>query len=70
MTTNEIRTKEQRLRRALKKEGYQLQKSRKRNIDADNQGGYMVIITASNACAGGARYDWTLDDVERFISGN
>lgn len=70
MNTNEIRAREQRLRRALKKEGYTLQKSRKQNVDYNNMGQYMVIDSNTNSCAGGGRYEWSLDDVERFIAGN
>lgn len=67
--TAENRAGEQKLRRLLKEEGYTLVKSRKRNFDFNNQGGYMVVDDRINACVGGARFDWDLDDVNEFVNG-
>lgn len=58
---------EQRLRRALNREGYGLHKSRTKAIHADDLGGYMVYDLATNAVVAGARFDLDLDDVARFV---
>lgn len=69
-TNTEIRAMEQTLKRYLKKRGYTLVKSRKQNIDYDNQGGYMVIDNRTNFAVGGARFDWSLEDVQEFVDGD
>lgn len=58
---------EQRLRRALNREGYGLRKSRTKNIHADDLGGYMIYDLATNAVVAGARFDLDLDDVAGFV---
>lgn len=54
-------------RRALKKMGYGLSKSRKRNFDIDDQGGYMIYDLSYNLCIWGSNYDLSIDDVFAFI---
>lgn len=57
---------ESRIRRKLKKRGYTLSKSR-RQIDADNFGGYMVIDVETNTIVWGSRYDLSLEAIEAWI---
>ncbi len=68
METQSDKTREQRLRRLGKKQGYYLRKSRVKNPYLDDQGGYMVIEPYWNIAVYGERFDLTLDDVERFFS--
>lgn len=58
---------ENKLRRALTKQGYQLHKSRSRNWSCDNQLGYMITKDGWVEC--GERFDLTLTDVEAFANG-
>ena len=58
---------EQKLRRALAREGYQLCKSRARNWSIDNQQGYMIVDVSTNACVRGPRFDESLDDIHDFV---
>lgn len=67
-TVENTRNRERRLRRALHKSGYKLHKSRKRNCDEDNQGGYMIYDTCLDAVIYGSRYDLTLDDVADWVA--
>ena len=59
----EDRKMERKLRYALKKAGYELHKSRVKNIHADNLGGYMIINPYINGVVAGSRYELDLDDV-------
>lgn len=51
----------------LKKEGYQLRKSRSKNINHDNLGGYMIVDGYSNFVVAGSKFDLNLEDVLRFL---
>jgi hypothetical protein len=62
------KTRANRARRYLSKDGYILYKSRARVLSRDNQGGY-TIANDRNHCVAGASYELTLDDVEDFIAG-
>lgn len=59
---------EQKLRRALTKEGYQLRKSRARNWSSDNQQGYMIVNPYYNVIVAGSQYDLSLQDVLAFVN--
>lgn len=59
---------EQRLRRALVKQGFQLKKSRVRSTNVDNWGGYMIVNPYFNTIEAGVRYDLTLKEVEEFVN--
>ena len=59
---------EEQIRRALKKDGYALRKSRS-TINADNLGGYMIVDIASNAVVAGPRYELSLEDVAEWMKG-
>ena len=57
---------EQKLRRALNKNGYILRKSRK-PISINNLGEYMVVDAFTNAVVVGARFEYSLDDITDFF---
>lgn len=60
--------KEQRLRRALIRQGLQLVKSRIRNTHLNNWGGYRIIDPNYNTVEAGVNYDLSLKDVEDFVN--
>jgi len=60
------KTRENRARRQLAKEGYSLRKDRVRTNNVDHMGGYM-IIDDQNAVVAGERFDFSLDDVDFFV---
>jgi hypothetical protein len=66
-TKNQTRL-EARLRRRLNKYGYRLQKSRIRNTNIDNFGGYRISDLRTCFIILGSRYEFSLKDVEEFIS--
>lgn len=66
MTTAE-KKKEQMLRRALYKAGYQLHKSRKA-ISPDNLGGYMISDYRINGVVAGSNFNLDLEDVGQFVT--
>ncbi len=59
---------EQKLRRALTKEGYQLCKSRARNWSINDQQGYMIVNPYYNVVVAGSQYDLSLQDVLAFVN--
>ncbi len=61
------KTRENRLRRQLRKHGIRLKKSRIRNPNIDNYGHYMLIDIYKNLVIEGSRYDMTLDDIEDYV---
>ena len=64
------RNLERRCRNALKREGYYLQKSRKRkHFNADDEGGYMIVELWNNCIEAGERFDMSLEDVMIFCGG-
>lgn len=63
----EERSREQRIRRLLKKENLLLRKSRVRNWEvAAHQGGYQ-IINFNNVIVAGEGYGFSLDDIESWL---
>lgn len=58
---------ENQLRYWLKKEGYLLRKSRIKNINLDNLGGYMIVDGYSNFVVAGSKFELNLEDVLRFL---
>ena len=62
------KTRENRLRRQLSRLGYTLHKSRIRNTNLDNFGGYMIVDSYYNAIVAGERFDLDIDDVENFVA--
>ena len=59
-------TTEKQFRTLLKKEGYQLKKSRVKNINADNLGGFMIVDANTNTIVAGSRYELNEMDVYNF----
>ena len=61
------KSRENKLRRRLRNEyGYLLRKSRKL-MSLDNLGEYMIVDACTNGVIRGARFDWSLDDIEQFL---
>jgi hypothetical protein len=68
MTIDKIR--ENRLRRAIERQGYRLTKSRRRDPRAYDFGRYMIIEPNRKFVVAGANpnaFSMTLDDVERWV---
>jgi hypothetical protein len=59
---------EKQLRDQLRKAGYSLKKSRIRNTNVNNQGGYMIVNTWHNSIEAGSNYELSLEDVEKFLN--
>jgi len=55
------------LERELNEKGYFLETSSEEE-GINNLGGYMIIDGSLNACVGGSRFDFTLDDVEDYVN--
>jgi hypothetical protein len=65
------KVRENRLRRIAERRGYAVQKSRRRDPDAIDYGGYMLIDARTNVVVlggGGFSYSASLDDIEVFFS--
>lgn len=43
-------------------------KDRARSVSLDHFGEYMLVDADRNAIVGGQRFDWTLDDIEDYLS--
>lgn len=67
METKEIKNKENKLRRQLRKMGYYLMKSRIRNPHLDDFGGYRIIDPHTNFIEAGPKFELSLEDVENFV---
>ncbi|MBB3770984.1 hypothetical protein FHS55_001579 [Angulomicrobium tetraedrale] len=66
------KVRENRLRRKAQRQGLRLEKSRRRDPDALDHGGWMLIDIASNAIvfgSGAAPYRADLDAVEAYLTG-
>ncbi|HEV2109065.1 MAG TPA: hypothetical protein VGR16_12445 [Thermomicrobiales bacterium] len=63
-----VEPREARIRRALAKHGCALRKSRVRTPHAHDLGDYMIADIDHNAVVAGERFDWTLNDVETWLS--
>lgn len=61
------KTKENRLRRRLKKYDCFLSKSRIKYINADNFGEYMILSSFNGMVMEGERFQLSLDDVEQIL---
>lgn len=73
MTSEADKVRENRLRRAAERQGLQLVKSRRRDPRAMDYGTYMLTDPATNTVVVGTaatgRSEWTLDDVEDYLTG-
>ena len=61
------KSKENKLRRRLNECGCLLRKSRKA-ISLDNFGEYMVVDACTRGIVRGARFEYSLDDIEDFLN--
>jgi hypothetical protein len=71
VTDTEVKVRENRLRAAAERQGYQLVKSRRRDPRAVGFGGWMIVDPRSNAVEAGGMGDgfqMTIDDVEEWLS--
>jgi len=55
------------IRYALAKMGFGLHKSRVKNTNYYNEGGYMIYDYLTNGVVWGSRYELSLDDIIDFI---
>jgi len=65
------KVRENRLRRKLERMGYRLTKSRRKDPDAYDYGGYMVLDAWTNAVVIGSdpiEFCLTIEDVETFVA--
>ena len=62
------KAREMRLRRMAARQGMGIHKSRVREPNLDNFGGYMLYDLDGNYVVAGARFDLDLDDVERWLT--
>jgi hypothetical protein len=70
-TEQEVKVKENRLRRAAERQGLRLVKSRRRDPRAFDYGKYMLVDVQTNAVVHGlvaGRIGADLDDVEAYLS--
>jgi excisionase family DNA binding protein len=61
------KARENLLRKRAIRAGYSIRKSRVRNPNFDDQGGYMLINNEFNSVVFGGQYDASLDDIEDFL---
>jgi hypothetical protein len=55
-------------RRALKRQGYRLWRSRWRRGSIDNFGDFAIVLDEYDCIVAGPRFDLTLDDVEQWLA--
>jgi hypothetical protein len=65
----DLKVRENRLRRMAERQGLALEKSRARYWRVDDHGGYRVV-DGSNSVKAGGRYELTLNEVEKYLVGN
>jgi len=63
---DELKRREDRLRRRADRQGLALRKSRARP-SMDNHGGYMIVEAYTTAVVAGQRFDLDLDEVEAYL---
>jgi hypothetical protein len=66
----EVKVRENRLRRIAERRGFRMEKSRRRDKQAVDYGGYMLIDAQTNAAilgAGTFPYSATIEDLERYF---
>lgn len=70
-TTTTEKVRENRLRAAARRQGYQIVKSRRRDPRAPDYGGYMIVNPHNNSAEVGGMGDsfqMTIDDVEKWLT--
>lgn len=65
---NTEKSQEQKLRRIIKSAGYELHKSRVRNINLDDLGGYQIVDPEYNCVVHGRRFELSLEDVAELVA--
>ena len=68
MNDESEKSQESRLGKLAKESGYELEKDRPEGRDMEHQGGWKVV-NADGLAAAGEHFELTLDDVERFLTG-
>ena len=68
MTDEQTHAREARIRQALDKAGYTLRKSCRTEPTPDDWGEYMIVDPTINMPVAGWNFDFTLDDVEDWLS--
>jgi hypothetical protein len=66
------KVRENRLRRMAERQGYRLEKSRRRDPMAIDYGGYMLVDAYKNTVVygyAGHAYTLTIEDIEQILSG-
>ena len=63
----DIKRRENKVRRQLAKQGLALRKSRVSIFSADDKGGYRIIDMQFNRIEAGERFELTLEEVEAFV---
>lgn len=73
-----IKTRENRVRRQLSRQGYRLHKSRTngcvyqngvyQGLNSDDYGGYRIVDSSTDMILAGERFDLSLEDVERWAA--
>ena len=66
--SNGEKSRESKLRYALRGQGYVLRKSRVRRIHGNDLGRYMILDACRNYVMRGSRFELGLDDVEQFAN--
>lgn len=61
------KVRENRLRKMAKRQGYELQKSRRRDPRAIDYGGWMIVDPDSNGVVEGSNYSMDLDAIEEWL---
>ena len=62
------KVRENRLRRMAERQGLVLQKSRRRDPNALDFGGYWLIDAQMNVLVAGDEWGWDLDDIEEWLN--
>ena len=65
---NKHKNRENKVRRALMRHGFILQRDRTRNRTLMRHGHYRVVSIATGNVAFGEFYDWTIDDIEAMVN--
>jgi hypothetical protein len=68
MTTSTENALDHRARRAAKRYGLIIRKSRRHVGSVDNFGEYMLVDPTTNFAVGGSRYDWSAADVIAYCN--
>lgn len=66
MENTKIKNRESKARKQLKDQGYTLEK-RTNNVDSYHSGCYRILNSWTGNIEGGAEFDMTIEDVEKFV---